>query len=675
MKKHFFSLYRIIASLIVMTFVIGYMSVAVKAEQRKQVDILFTHDLHSYLESYEIEEKGNIISVGGFARLKTVVDQKLKENPDTLIVDAGDIAMGTLYQTMFEKEALEMVLLGELGIEATTFGNHEFDFGSEALANMFRRAKAKTDKLPMYLVCNIDFSSDNPGSQDIYSALQEFGYQEYMVVEKDGVKIAITGVLGYDAYDCAPTCELTWLDPIDSLKKTVKKIKENEDVDMIVCLSHSGVSDDPKKSEDEKIAKAVPELDVIISAHAHIVLRDGIKVGDTNIVSCGNYGRYTGTVHFVQNKDGRWNMQEYNLIDMNADIEEDQQILDEIKAYDEEINNEYLSSFGYEADQVIGHTDFSFEDIDDLYNKHTEMKLGNFLADAYKYAANFTPIAADHPVDVTVVPAGTVRGTFLTGDITVKKAFESFSLGRGKDGSIGYPLIATYVSGKELKTVAEMEASLSDIMNSARMYTSGLSFEYNPNRLILNKVSDVWLSPAAFEESRSEIVDDELYLIVTDYYSGQMLESVTRLSKGILSVVLKDADGNPVESLDDLIVYKEDGTELKAWVAIADYIGSFSKNQDGISQIPAYYNEFHDRKVVNEEKNFKALFGNPSRYFIAIIIIIITLIVLIIVITRVIIVIRSHKRVFGKDEEKIVKSNKNVKIKQTTKVRRIKSKK
>ena len=101
----------------------------------------------------------------------------------------------------------------------------------------------------------------------------------------------MVGVFGKDALACAPTCELKFEDPIEAVKQTVADIKANEDVDMIVCVSHSGTWEDESKSEDELLAKAVPDLDLILSGHTHTELEKPIQHGSTYVVSCGEYGK------------------------------------------------------------------------------------------------------------------------------------------------------------------------------------------------------------------------------------------------------------------------------------------------------------------------------------------------------------------------------------------------
>ena len=94
-------------------------------EQRKKVDVIFTHDIHSHLNSFTTVLDGEKSEVGGFARIKTIIDEKKDQNPDTLVLDGGDFSMGTLVQTIYESEAAELRMLGEIGCDVTTLGNHE----------------------------------------------------------------------------------------------------------------------------------------------------------------------------------------------------------------------------------------------------------------------------------------------------------------------------------------------------------------------------------------------------------------------------------------------------------------------------------------------------------------------------------------------------------------------
>ena len=624
----------------------------------KEVEMLFTHDLHSCLEGYRcfknLNDTSQVVEAGGFARLKTLIDEKRAQNPDTLVVDAGDYPMGTLYQVLYDTQAPELRMLGRMGFDAVTFGNHDFDYGSEALAKMFRVASASGDPRPAFVINNFDWSSTEPGAVMIHDAIAEYGYSDYVVIDKGGVKIAITGTLGYDAIDCAPRCELAWTDPIEATKATVKKIKDSKEADMIVVLSHCGTTDDPDTSEDVKLAKKVPDIDVIVSGHSHTTLPKPLVVKNTTIMSCGCYGYNTGFAHFTQNKKGRWEISDYDLIEMNSSIPEDPETLKEIAEFSKDIESEYLDDFGYSADQVLAHNDITFESVDEMYFVHEEHRLGNLIADAFRYAVNRTPSGMEHLADVAVTDSGTIRDSFYVGDVEVGDVFGAFSLGSGVDGSVGYPLISVYLTGKELKTLAEVDASVSDMMTSARLYMSGFSFSFNPHRVILNRANGFRINEGLQSDAGTKPENDRLYRVVTDLYSGQMLSSVTEVSHGLLKVVPKHEDGTPVTDFTDVIVYQADGSELKAWDAIAQYMQSFEKDADGISRIPSYYAKTHDRKVIDDSRNIISLVKYPNRFGVAAFFACVLLILILVLIVRGI--VRKKRRKHQKELEDALKA-------------------
>ena len=580
------------------------------------VDIVFTHDTHSHLNTFTTMVDGLETELGGFARMNTLIEAQRAQNPDTLVIDGGDFSMGTLIQTVFETQAAELRMLGYLGCDVTTLGNHEFDYRSKGLANMLTSAQASGDAVPAMVVCNVDWDTMEAeglteGQQRLKDAFAAYGVSDYTVLEKGDVDIAVVGVFGKDALACAPTCELKFEDSIEAVKQTVADIKANEDVDMIVCVSHSGTWEDESKSEDELLAKAVPDLDLILSGHTHTEIEKPIQHGSTYVVSCGEYGKNLGELTLTQQADGRWAMSAYELIPITSDIAVHAATQQTIDSFMDTVDTDYLARFGYTKDQVLAENDIVFSTQKDLENIHEEHNLGDIIADAYVYAVEN---AADYdgvPVDLAVVPSGTVRDTYARGDITVEQVFNSFSLGIGADGVPGYPLISVYLTGREIRTAAEIDASVSDFMTTARLYCSGLSFTYNPHRLLLNKVTDVCLEddgqPVALE-------DDKLYRIVADLYSGQMLSAVTDMSYGILAIVPKYADGTPITDFEDVII-TENGRELKAWDSIARYMASFADTDgDGIANVPAYYSTTHGRKLVDTSRSPLALLKNPNKF-------------------------------------------------------------
>lgn len=609
----------LIAVFAVILLAILGLSAAAKGE-KKTLDVLFVHDTHSHLNGFATVEEGRSQIMGGFAKIKTLIKEKRAENEDTLILDAGDFSMGTLVQVVFEEEASEIRMLGDLGVEVTTFGNHEFDYRAKGLANMMNRAVESGDVLPEMVISNVDWKAMNAAGltedqQLLADAFENFGVKEYIVLKKGDVKVAVTGLFGKDCLACVVAPPLIFKDPVEAMRETVAKIKANEDVDMIVCVSHGGTWEDEAKSEDEILAKEVPELDLIISGHTHTKLDEAIQHGDTYIVSVGEYGKYLGNLSMSQKEDGRWALDSYEPITVGEDVEDDAATKKKIDQLMAAVDAKYLEQFGYTKDQVLCTNEIEFASQSDTSEKHTELNLGSIIADAYTYAAEQV-LGAD-TVAMSVAPSGTIRDSYAKGNITTENVFNSFSLGIGRDGIPGYPLIGVYLTGEELKLAAEIDASISDLMTTARLYTDGLYWHYNPNRMILNKATDVFL--VNNQEERIELEDDKLYLVVTDFYSSQMLGGVTDLSRGLLSIVPKFADGTPIENYEDAIIMKGD-QELKAWVAIADYMSSFEDTDgDGVGNVPEKYGTLEGRKVVEDSKNILDLVKNPNKFFFMII--------------------------------------------------------
>ena len=612
------------------------------------VDIAFIHDLHSYLDGYYEKSDDKTQEVGGVARIKTILDGLRAEDPDIFTFDGGDFSMGTLYQTIYTTQASELRTLGYLGVDATTVGNHEFDCGAQGFYDMFEAALASGDPLPEFVISNIDWDKMEAegltDDQQLYKdCFEDYGVSDYTIIERGGKRVAVIGIFGKDAITTAPTCVLSFEDQVEAAKKTCKYIKENEDVDMIVALSHSGLGSagSTNQSEDEALAKEVQDLDLIISAHSHTILFEPIVVGNVTIVAAGCYGRYVG--HVVMERDGdNWVYQSYELISIDEGVAKNAEAEEYVAAFRPYVDTEYLQLFGYSWDQVLAYNPYEFESVDDCYINHTEQRLGDILSDSFVYAANQSDTAKEEGAfDIAVAPSGCIRGSFAPGYVTAADAFNSYSLGFGEDGLSGYPLVSVYLTGEELITACEIDASISDFMTSARLYFSGLSFTYNPNRRILNKVTEVLIVKP---DGTTEPIDpDKTYHIAVDLYSMQMLGAVTDMSKGLLKVIPKDKDGNPITDPYAAAIYI-DGKELKAWDAVAKYVSSFEVNEDGVPEFPEYYSQLHDRKVVNDAKDIKSIMSNPNKFSIAFSIVKNLLVVVPVMIVTIVVIRKRRKK-------------------------------
>lgn len=638
---------KLVAAVLTLTaaLAIAIPSLAIATEAPKTLDLLFIHDMHSHLNTFTTMEDGEAVQVGGLSRMMTLAKQQFATNPDTLFVDAGDFSMGTVVQSIFATDAAELRVLGALGIEATTIGNHEFDYGPDGLANSLMTALNSGETVPAMIISNLDMEATKAEPQSdardaLLAAFEAYGMKEYMMVKKGDVNIAIMGIYGMDALDCSPFCELIFKDPVEGAKETVAKIQANEDADIIICLSHSGTWKDETKSEDEILAKSVPEIDVIISGHTHTTLKEPIVHGTTYIGSAGEYGKYLGSMSLEQNADGTWKLNNYELLPITPEVPQDVETQAKIDDYLAQIDVNYLSIYGYERTQVLAENDVAFVDSGTLGSKHVERNLGSIMSDSYRYYVEALPDWDGNPVDVAVVPAGLVRETYSIGNITVEDVFNSFSLGIGEDGLAGYPLVSVYFTGAELKLISEIDASISPLMSYARLYTSGLQWTYNPNRMILNKSFDTHL--ASLSGDRMEIENDKLYRVVADLYSLKLLGSVTDLSYGLLSIIPKNADGTPVENYSDTIIMTE-GREVKAWEAIAGYMTSFADTDgNGVPNVDSRYAAEEGRKAVEDSKAIGDLLKEPNKFFFWIVGILLAVVLILVLI--VILIVKGIKK-------------------------------
>lgn len=609
------------------------------ASPEESITILFTHDLHDNFLPFEVIRARERSTVGGYARLYNAIKEQREKDPDAILVDAGDFAMGTLFQTIFATDAPGLRIMGQMGYDATTFGNHEFDFRAVGLADSLQAAIDSGDEIPNIVATNTSFPIDDEGNlpanlQALKEAMDHYDVKDYVIVERKGVRIGILGLMGDDAVSNAPMAGVTFDDKIESAKSTAAKLKNDEDVDLVIALSHSGTSDDKSKSEDEIIAKKVPDIDIIISGHTHTVLEEPILVGDTIIGSSGEYGEHLGVINISQAANKTWKLNDYELIVVDDTLPLDPTISETIGNYKQIIQKKYLSHFDLEFDEVLAYAPFDFTPFSGVGLEQKEEPLGNLIGDSFIHTVQELEGNDYEPIAVAVVPFGNIRNSFSKGKITVSDVFNVNSLGVGPDGISGYPLIDIYVTGKELKTVAEVDASITPIMNEVQLYLAGLSYTFNTNRFIFNKVTEVSLQYP--DGTKEEIDDKKLYRVVAGLYSAQMLPLVNEKSFGILSVVPKTKDGIPITNFEDHIIYMNNNQEVKEWYAIAKYLQSFDKIDD-VPQVPDYYNQMQNRKIVEHNSNLFAILKNPNSIiltaytiilsFVGIVVLIITLIV------------------------------------------------
>jgi len=569
--------------------------------------ILFTHDLHSHFLPQSTAEGGES---GGYARLKTVIDGERAMNPDALLVDGGDFSIGSLIQTLYTTQAAELRTMGAMGYDAVTIGNHEFDHKGTGFAEMLNSAKAAqqaavelllvdarpledmdaykerfgpvTPVLPTLLEANYAPADDNPDRAFIRSAMENYGVTDCMTLERGGVTYGLFGLMGVDSDECAPTSGFTRTDAAKAAKRCVETLK-GEGAEIIVCLSHSGTGDSLASSEDEELAKAVDGIDVIVSGHTHSTLAEPLVVNDTYIVSSGPYCQNLGSLTFSWDDGGEKRLLDYRLIPIDETVAENPEIAGFVEQWKDMVGETYLARYGLTYDEVLTRSDYDLNTPASAVQENNG--LGTLVSDAFLWAdCTLNAAYADSPHTVSVTADGVLRASLPAGDLTVAMAFDVLSMGVGEDGTSGFPLVAVYLTGKELKAAMEVDASVTPIMPAAQLYMSGAKYAFNTKRMFFNRVYDAALTDVTFDESGTEnayeIDDNALYRVVTGMYSAQMLGTVKSKSMGLLSLEPKQANGTPVTDFADCILYDANGNELKEWYALAAYLEQFG--EDGL---------------------------------------------------------------------------------------------
>ncbi|MBQ6824662.1 MAG: bifunctional metallophosphatase/5'-nucleotidase, partial [Clostridia bacterium] len=467
--------------------------IGVAAEER-EITVLFTHDLHSHLLPSAAEDGGEY---GGYARLMTAIKQQKALHPDAILVDGGDFSMGSLFQTAFATSAIELRMMGAMGYDATTFGNHEFDYLPQGLASMLKIAADCGETVPAIVDANY---LPTAGDTAMQAALENYGVKDYILLERGGVYYVLFGIFGLDSHDCAPNSGMELQDPAKTAQRVVdeavaecKATYQTEPV--VICLSHSGTEDG--KGEDYELAKAVKGIDLIVSGHTHTTLHEPIMVNDTAIVSAGEYGKYLGVVTMTLGTDSAA-LTDYELIPIDETTEEDPAVAALVEGFKRNVETDYLAPYGMTYDEVLIHNTVKFDTVDEVYATQHESTLCNVFSDAYKWAVEN---ATGQPVDMALTAAGVVRESLPLGDVTVSDVFNAASLGVGTEGE----LIAVYITGKDLKNAFEVDASVQPLMSGAQLFCSGVEYSFNTGRMIFNKVDYAMLRRP--DGSREKIQD------------------------------------------------------------------------------------------------------------------------------------------------------------------------
>ena len=252
--------------------------------QSKQLYVLHSSDTHSRIDPLENNPSVRNANMGGVTRRAGFVDQFRKEHPDVLLFDCGDFSQGTPYYNLYQGE-VEVKAMNLMKYDAITIGNHEFDFGLDNMARLFKMANFP-------VVCS---------NYDFEGTVLEGLVKPYVILKRNGVKIGIFGLSPQlEGLVQQSKCEgIVYHKPAAVANRMVMILKDQEKCDVVICLSHLGISRNAGVDDvyDNVVIPQTHGIDLVLGGHTHTFLEKPERVKDADgkevpIMHIGNNGVY-----------------------------------------------------------------------------------------------------------------------------------------------------------------------------------------------------------------------------------------------------------------------------------------------------------------------------------------------------------------------------------------------
>jgi len=443
---------------------------------QKKITILYTNDLHSHVEPHKVQWISFERMVGGFANIATLVKKEKAANPNVLYLDAGDYFCGPYISSLTNGEAI-IDIMNYLDIDATTIGNHEFDYGWENAHVQLQKAKFPILNGNIFLKGTDSLFWDNP----------------FKILNVDEVMIGVIGLHGKFAfYDTTAEDMVTGIetkDEVHYLKKYIEELKDK--VDLIVLLAHQGIpsrqsstgtSDVSRNLQaDIDLANKVSGIDIIITGHAHQGTPQPLLTNGTLIVSTDALGVELGKLEFVYDPTSDKITSYTNALEYLYDdaVEDDTTVLRVIK--------EWKNKIQFITDEKVcvstAHLTRSYSE---------ESLLGNLVADAMLHAFP--------EVDLALTNSGGLRQDIEADTITVGHLISAFPFPN--------TVVQMELTGKQLKELFEHGASLT---NGVLQVSHGFEITYDERKGIGNRL-------VKCQFKGQSMVDNKTYKVLTSNF-------------------------------------------------------------------------------------------------------------------------------------------------------------
>ena len=257
-----------------------------------------------------------------------------------LVLDIGDFSIGTPFGGANHETGAELRCLSMAGYDAVTFGNHEFDCGPDALAKAIAAA-SKARQLPPILAANTHFDADDAGLSGLKELAKAGLIRSHMLLERSGIRFGLFGMMGTDSiqFTINPGA-VTFSDPVEAARRTARQLRA-EGAEVVICMSHSGVRESKTgpvtEGEDIDLARAVPEIDIVVGGHTHTFLRTAIIANGTPIVQAGCNGEALGELT-IRMEGRERKVESYKLHTIDDTIPGDPRLAEALEAFKAEMS-------------------------------------------------------------------------------------------------------------------------------------------------------------------------------------------------------------------------------------------------------------------------------------------------------------------------------------------------
>lgn len=581
----------------------------------KTFTILHTNDIHSNLigvgpaSEYTPATLNDDGTIGGIERIATLVAERRRARQadgPVLVLDIGDVSIGTPFGGAIQETGAELQCLSMMGFDATTFGNHDFDFGPAALADAINAARS-AGGVPAILAANTNFEAADAGLDGLKALGRAGAIRSHLILERGGIRFGLFGLMGPDSiqYTINPGA-LTFPDAVETARNMVQQLRA-AGADVIICMSHGGVrqpqSGPITEGDDVALARAVPGIDVIVGGHTHTFLRTPVIANGTPIVQAGCYGQAVGEL--VIRMEGRdRTVVSYDLHPVDDTIRGDPRLIREMEAFTAAASRIVFAPRGLRLDEPLAVIDRDWSNT--FFDLEASRPLGNLTADAILHATG---------ADVALNCAGMVRAGLPKGRSGVQTAYDIFlvaPLGIGvADQSAGGSLVVAYLTGREIKNCLEfLVPGNPNLPGQYYPRVSGMRFWYDLTRPHYDAVTQIELGDLGRGYRAIDISErsTELHSLACNLYLGIILAQIPTKTNGALAVAPKKRDGTPLRSRAEALPTAQSGPyllppkgtidrdevvhgpgaaasqEIKEWQAIMNYLKSLpTKNAQGVT--------------------------------------------------------------------------------------------